>query len=207
MPSIEIDYALTDSQIPASDFSAVGTWVNDTTPGITCVLRPSSGSDIEGDVDVQANGFWAATFNTLTVGATFTLRAEFVGGQPSDVEPNIRVGSNSDPSVEIKDVIDEALVEATTSRKYTVSGTYSKGTTGQGGVCLAVRRTGNTKKIQSVLAAEHIKMQANQGNWSVEFVLDLVAAPQGQKVTFIALMINADGQTVARSGRKSKKRP
>ncbi len=205
MPTIEIDYVLADSQIPAAALTATGTWDNATPPTITSTMQSSAGN-IPGTVNVDNGGTWTAMFSAPTAGATYNLRAQF--GNTTDDEGNIRVLDNN-PVVRIDTATVVATIAAdkTNMFTYTVTGYYDKGNNlGKTGVCLAVTRDGN-KKIQSIDAAKPIPMQGNQGNWTVTFTFTDNEVPQNKKLVFIALMINADAAPVARSGRKGPKRP
>lgn len=216
MPTVEIDHALSGSQIPQNNFTATGTWADNNTPNaITCVLRPGDIAPTN-PTQVNGNGTWTATFNGLTSGNAYTLHAEF--STASDDEPNLRVSSNNDPTLTIDPLTPPpGLPPAGPPRgtggggpdanlvNYTVSGTYNKRNVGVFGVCMAVTRNGNSKKIQSVEALAPIPMPNMQGNWSV--TLSVSPVGQGQKLSIIAIMIDEDGVPTARAGRKSPKRP
>src|SRR4029079_10264485 len=101
MPTIEISYALADSEIDAAGFSARGTWTDAAPPArINCLMRPSAGGALIAPTatTIYPRGVWRSDFDPLPAGQTFTLHADFVGALPDD-RPRVKVRGMGRPAM------------------------------------------------------------------------------------------------------------
>jgi hypothetical protein len=221
MPSIEIDCALTNSEVSTNGFTAAGTWDGQGNPSqITCTLSGSANVTIP--VTARSDGTWSGDSGRLAEG-TYSLTASFLSAA-ADTETNIQVRGNNGARVSVGSIDTgvpvmgdggdtgdagdavTALAAAPAKVKFTVSGTYVKGNVALGGKCMAVTRNG--RQVGTVLASEPIPMPNAAGDWTVTLTLNANDAPgRGQKLTVVAELADANGTVVARFGRKGPKKP
>ena len=207
MPTIEIDHALSGSQIEPLGFVARGTWTANAPPAaVTCFLRPSAGTVmvVPTATRIEPSGSWRAEFAPLPAGQTFALHAEFAGALPDD-EPNIRVIGPNDPSLTIDPLPPPPAPPPPPGdaplQDYPVTGKYDPRDRGVGIVCMAVTRAND--KIRTIEAAAAAEM--NNGTWTA--TLRIKPVPGGKKLSIIAVLVDGEGTVVARAGAKSPKQP
>jgi hypothetical protein len=204
MPTIEITYALADSEIDAAGFSARGTWTAAVPPPvINCLMRPSAGADIvaAGTV-IDPRGFWRSDFPPLPAGQIFTLHADIPGG-PLDDEPRVKVRGGGTRTMSIEPPPPLPPYPEDPSRKnerqdYRISGSYDPKSRGVAIICMAVTRDAD-KKIRSVDAVAHAELK--NGKWVA--TLNITPVESKEKLTIVAVLIDGECQVIARVAHKT----
>ena len=194
MPTIEISYALADSEIDAAGFPR-GTWTDAAPPArINCSMRPSAGgADIAPTgTTIDPRGVWRSDFPPLPAGQMFTLHADFAGALPDD-EPRVKVRGGGPPKMTIDPppplpaYPDEPKKDQ--RQDYRIKGNYDPKSGGVAIICMAVTRDAN-KKIRSVDAVAHAEM--TNGKWVA--TLKITPVESKEQLTIISICSTASAR-------------